>query len=322
MLIKPKFIPADPTKVCRTCACYDPILHVCCANDYAIRDEEANTLSCSDWNPKKICITCGYFDPDTNQCWFEEHDMSEEESLTRTCESWEPRKNHDGPLQVIGKSCDNCGKCHPIIAMCTEHPDRSIWPPKENVCDEWVEMPAKLQPDGSLKMKASETIGCHIINGDGITVTSITTGLVKRCSNCANYMPAIGICRQKDMIISNPDSWACGDKWEPKTEEQPVFGGTSLKELEVKQKNLEKMLHIESDKQEIPKETVKTLSEFMSDDGSIVRARMLESLDIVFGLAIQQAPTLRERWIRLREQCIGALQMRWKQEDEKKEKPS
>ena len=173
MLNKPKFIPADPTKVCRTCSYHDPVLHVCCANDYAIRDEEANTLSCSDWNPKKICITCGYFDPDTNQCWFEEHDMSEEESLTRTCESWELRKDRNGPLQVVGKSCDNCGKCHPIIAMCTEHLDRSIWPPKENVCDEWVEMPAKLQPDGSVKMQAKETIGATIANPESVTRVSL-----------------------------------------------------------------------------------------------------------------------------------------------------
>lgn len=100
MLIKPRPAPADPTKVCRTCSHHDPDLHVCCANDYAIRDEEADTMSCSDWNPKHICITCWYFDPDTNQCWFEEHDMSEEESLTRTCESWEQRKTV--PLQSDG----------------------------------------------------------------------------------------------------------------------------------------------------------------------------------------------------------------------------
>jgi hypothetical protein len=112
------------------------------------------------------------------------------------------------------------------------------------------------------------------------------------------------------------------ESWELRKEKQPVFGGTSLKELEEKQKGLEKTLHIESGMPEIPKDTRKALSEFMSNDGNIVRARMLESLDIVFGLAIQQAPTLRERWISLREQCIGALQMRWRQEDEKKEKQS
>lgn len=106
MLIKPKVMPADPTKICRTCSHHDPDLHVCCANDYAIRDEEANIMSCSDWNPKEICITCGYFDPDTNQCWFEEHDMSEEESLTRTCESWEPRKVPKSALFGIPKEVE------------------------------------------------------------------------------------------------------------------------------------------------------------------------------------------------------------------------
>ena len=117
----------------------------------------------------RVCATCGHCDPDTNECWFDERSMSDAEARTRTCKSWEPRKDNDWPLQVVGKSCDNCGKCHPIIAMCTEHPDRSIWPPKENVCDEWVEMPAKLQSDGSLKMQAKETIGATIANPESVT---------------------------------------------------------------------------------------------------------------------------------------------------------
>lgn len=140
MLIKPKIVPADPTKVCRTCSHHDPDLHVCCANDYAIRDEEANTMSCSDWNPKKICITCEYFDPDTNQCWFEEHDMSEEEALTRTCESWEPRK---GKLNVFS--------VRETIGMDPVSP---------------VKVP--LQPDGSLKMQSKETIGAETVNTDAV----------------------------------------------------------------------------------------------------------------------------------------------------------
>ena len=141
MIVKPRVMPADPTKICRTCTCYDPDLHVCCANDYAIRDEEANTMSCSDWNPKKICITCGHFDPDTNQCWFEEHDMSEEESLTRTCESWEPRKEK---LNVFTAT--------ETIGMDPVNP---------------VKVP--LQPDDSIKFKAKETIGITISNLDNVT---------------------------------------------------------------------------------------------------------------------------------------------------------
>lgn len=140
------------------------------------------------------------------------------------------------------------------------------------------------------------------------------------CITCGRFDPATNGCwwfGEQDM--SEESMTKPCESWEPKKDKQPVFGGTSLKELEEKHKGLEKKLHIESDMSEIPKDTRKALSEFMSNDGSIVRARMLESLDIVFGLAIQQAPTLRERWIRLREQCIGALQMRWKQEDEKKE---
>lgn len=160
MLIKPRAMSADPTKICRTCTYYDPDLHVCCANDYAIRDEEANTMSCGDWNPKKICITCDHFDPDTNQCWFEEHDMSEEESLTRTCESWEPRKVN------IFTSAEH------IIGMDPVNP---------------VKVP--LQPDGSLKMQASETIWDHRLEAkaldrgakQGMTLEALDTVFAIAC---------------------------------------------------------------------------------------------------------------------------------------------
>ena len=90
------------------------------------------------------------------------------EPFNEGCKNWEPKEDYDGPSQVVDKSCDNCGKCHPIIAMCTEHPDRSIWPPKENVCDEWVEIPPKLQPDDSLKIQSSETIGAETVNTDAV----------------------------------------------------------------------------------------------------------------------------------------------------------
>lgn len=140
MLIKPKYTPADPTSVCKTCAHYDPNLHVCCANDVVVPDAVAKVKCCGDWNPKYICITCGYFDPDTNQCWFEGHDMSEEESLTRTCESWEPRKEKLNAFTVTE-----------TIGMDPVNP---------------VKVP--LQPDGSLKMQARETIGAETVNTDAV----------------------------------------------------------------------------------------------------------------------------------------------------------
>lgn len=181
MLIKP--MPADLTKVCRTCSHYDPDLHVCCANDVVVSADVAKIKCCSDWNPKKICITCGYFNPDTNQCW-PGHNMSEEESLTRTCESWELRR-----------------------------------------------------------------------------------------------------------------------------EKQPVFGGTSLKELEEKQKELEKVLHIESDMPDIQNERAKAL------DRGAKQGMTLEALETVFAIACQQVPSMENRWMELKAEINIMFAQKWAAED-------
>ena len=195
MIVKPTPAPADPTKVCKTCMYHDPDLHVCYANEYAIRDEDANTMSCSSWEPRKICITCGHFDPDTNECWFEEHDMSEEESLTRTCESWEPRTEKlnvftatetigMGPVNPAGvvpeaygpvitechtgdHRCKNCAYCNPETNHCTVR-SRVMSSPGTTVCMQWAAR-VPLQPDDSIKFKAKETIGITISNLDNVT---------------------------------------------------------------------------------------------------------------------------------------------------------
>lgn len=221
MLIKPKVMPADPTKICRTCSHHDPDLHVCCANDYAIRDEEANTMSCSDWNPKKICITCGHFDPDTNQCWFEEHDMSEEESLTRTCESWEPRKE------------------------------------------------VSLQPDGSLKMQTSETIGAETVNSDAVV--------------------------RLQPLYDEADP--CKAKVTFQYEKQPVFGGTSLSEQEVKAKICDHQL------------------EAKALDRGAKQGMTLEALDTVFAIACQQVPSMETRWMELKGEINIMFAQKWAAED-------
>ena len=181
MLIKPKYTPADPTSVCKTCVHHDPNLQVCCANDVAVSDDIAKTKCCSDWDPKHICITCEHFDPDTNQCWFEEHDMSEEESLTRTCESWEPRKEKLNVFSV-----------RETIGITPVNP---------------VKVP--LQPDGSLKMKAKETIGCHIVNGDGITWATLRT---RYCGNCL-HQAGDEMCPDP----GEPSNEGCKN-WEPREE--------------------------------------------------------------------------------------------------------
>lgn len=243
MLIKPKVMPADPTKVCRTCSHHDPDLHVCCANDYAIRDEEANTMSCSDWNPKKICITCGYFDPDTNQCWFEEHDMSEEESLTRTCESWEPRKEK---LNVFTAT--------ETMGMDPVNP---------------VKVP--LQPDGSLKMQARETIGAETVNTDAVV------RLQKLCD----------------------EAEPCKAKLTFQYKKQPVFGGTSLKELEEKKK---------ADDLEYAKRR-KALN-YGAKQGMT-----LEALDTVFAIACQQVPSMEKGWMELKAEINIMFAKKWAVED-------
>ena len=152
MMIVKKQIPlAGPRdRFCGNCRWGDPKLHVCCAKDMVLTDEDLASYSCGDWEPKHICITCGRFDPDTNGCWwFGEQDMSEE-SMTKPCESWEPKK--EGSLHLVGVTISKAGIITgETIGMDPVNP---------------VEVP--LQPDGSLKMQASETIGAETVNTDAV----------------------------------------------------------------------------------------------------------------------------------------------------------
>lgn len=290
MLIKPKVMPADPTRVCKTCSHHDPDLHVCCANDYAIRDEEANTMSCSDWNPKKICITCGYFDPDTNQCWFEEHDMSEEESLTRTCESWEPRKEK---LNVF-----NVGE---TIGMDRVNP---------------VEVP--LQPDGSLKMQAKETIGASVVNPDGVTKltfggTSLQELAAKQkkqeeqlppgacCFNCEHRDKMSLNCKLKlsDAVLTVERSQHeyC-DSWEREQDH-----GVTLRVVDP-----------EEDKKQKSTGWDHRLEAKALDRGAR-QGMTLEALDTVFAIACQQVPSMEKRWMELKGEINAMFAKKWAAED-------
>ena len=107
--------------------------------------------------------------------------MSEEESMTRTCESWEPRKEKLNVFSV-----------RETIGMDPVNP---------------VKVP--LQPDGSLKMQARETIGAETVNTDAV---------VRLHTLCDEAEP----CKAKMTFQYQ--------------EKQQVFGGTSLKELEENQK--------------------------------------------------------------------------------------
>ena len=329
MLIKPMPAPADPSKVCKTCGYHDPDLHVCCANDYAIRDEEANTMHCGDWKPKKICITCGHFDPDTNSCWFEEHDMSEEESMTRTCESWEPRKwklnvftatetigmTPVNPAEVVPEAygpvitkcrtgdhrCKNCAYCNPETNHCTVR-SRIMSSPGTTVCMQWVAR-VPFQPDGSLKLKAKETIGATIM-GQGITSATLH---IRHCGNCL-HQKGDEMCSEP----GKPSDEGCKN-WEPRQEhedmlleickmqqeKQPVFGGTSLQELEEKQK---------SDDLEYAKRR-KAL------DYGAKQGMTLEALDTVFAIACQQVPSMEKRWMELKAEINVMFGRKWAAED-------
>ena len=244
MLIKPKYTPADPTSVCKTCAHHDPNLHVCCANDVVVSEDVAKSKCCGDWEPKHICITCGYFDPDTNQCWFEEHDMSEEESMTRTCESWEPRKEK---LNIF--------TARETTGMDPVNP---------------VKVP--LQPDGSLKMQARETIGAETVNTDAV---------VRLQTLCDEAEP----CKAKLTFQYQ--------------ENQQVFGGTSLKELEENQK---------ADDLEYAKRR-KAL------DYGAKQGMTLEALDTVFAIACQQVPSMEQRWMELKAEINVMFGRKWAAED-------
>ena len=311
MLIKPMPAPADPTKVCKTCMHHVPDLHVCSANDYAIRDEDANTMSCSSWEPKKICITCGHFDPDTNECWFEEHDMSEEESMTRTCKSWEPKKEKlnvftatetigmtpVNPVEVVPEAygpvitecrtgdhrCSNCAYCNPETNHCTVR-SRIMSSPGTTVCMQWAAR-VPLQPDGSLKMKASETIGCHIVNGDGITWTTLHT---RHCGNCL-HQNGDEMCSEP----GKPSDEGCKN-WEP----EPLKATVTL-QYEEKQKTND----------------LEYANRRKALDEGAKQGMTLEALDTVFAIACQQVPSMEKRWMELRAEINIMFAQKWAAED-------
>ena len=126
----------------------------------------------------RVCATCGHCDPDMNECWFDERSMSDAEARTRTCKSWEPKLNVFTVNETIGMDPVNP-----------------------------VKVP--LQPDGSLKMQARETIGAETVNTDAV---------VRLHTLCDEAEP----CKAKLTFQYQ--------------EKQQVFGGTSLKELEENQK--------------------------------------------------------------------------------------
>jgi hypothetical protein len=276
MIVKPTPAPADPSKVCKTCGLYDPDVHVCCADDCLISEEESKLWTCGSWEPKHICITCGHFDPDTNECWFEEHDMSEEESMTRTCESWEPKK----------------------------------------------EVP--LQPDGSLKMQARETIGAETVNTDAVVQlqklcdeaepckAKLTFQYQKKqeeqlppgacCFNCEHRDKMSLNCRLKksDAVLTFMRSQHeyCGS-WEREKDH-----GVTLRVVDP-----------EEDKKQKEAQVQKCL---VAKEKGWRRGYMMAELHMMCDAASQLLPDRKPQWERLRNILEDALRALWARNDQDK----
>ena len=106
-----------------------------------------------------------------------------------------------------------------------------------------------LQPDGSLKMQAKETIGASIVNPAGVT--------------------------------------------------KLTFGGTSLKELEEKQKTTGWDHRLEA----------KAL------DRGAKQGMTLEALDTVFAIACQRVPSMEKHWMELKAEINVMFAQKWAAED-------
>ena len=156
----------------------------------------------------------------------------------------------------------------------------------------------------SMPIKHSETIGMTILNPEGITSATLHTS---HCGNC-KHQRGDAICAG----AHEPVNYECKD-WEPeakdKTEKQQVFGGTSMKELEEKQKGLEKVLHIESSMPDIQNERTKAL------DRGAKQGMTLEALETVFAIACQQVPSMETRWMKLKAEINIMFAQKWVAED-------
>ena len=142
------------------------------------------------------------------------------------------------------------------------------------------------------------------------------------CRNCQHRDPQLKVCCARDTIImeNEIDTYCCGD-WEPKKttdlsqviaqpesksvkislqkgeENQQVFGGTSLQELEAKAK-------VWGHQQE-----AKTL------DRGAKQGMTLEALDTVFAIACQQVPSMEKRWMELKAEINVMFAQKWAAED-------
>ena len=147
-----------------------------------------------------------------------------------------------------------------------------------------------------------ETIGVTPVNlagsipeAKGPVITECHTG-EQRCKNCA-YRTKTDYCTVRSITVAAPTTMVCM-QWAAK-QTQPVFGGTSLQELEKKQKSAGWDHRLEA----------KAL------DRGAKQGMTLEALDTVFAIACQQVPSMEKRWMELRAEINVMFAQKWAAED-------
>lgn len=145
-----------------------------------------------------------------------------------------------------------------------------------------------------------ETIGVTPVNlagsipeAKGPVITECHTG-EQRCKNCA-YHTKTDYCTVRSITVAAPTTTVC-IQWAEKNK-QPVFGGTSLSELEAKAK-------VWGHQQEAA-----------AIERGCQQGMILEMLDTVFDIACQQVLACTERWMKLKADLHVMLCRKWADEE-------
>ena len=223
--------------------------------------------------------------------------------------------------------CATCGYCDPDTNECWfDERSMSDAEARTRTCKSWEprkEVP--LQPDGSVKMQAKETIGATVVNPESVTRVSlgrlgeklteelklhkmemnpggahqtVSPYFVRRCYNCL-HKAGDEMCPG----AHDPELEGCKN-WEPEPLKATVTFQYEEKQPEDKPSPFE-----------IPKEATEAL-QYSESDMQEMRGRTLEALDMMTDIALQQMPGSTRRWLSLRKACIHALRNHWKHHDE------
>lgn len=144
-----------------------------------------------------------------------------------------------------------------------------------------------------------ETIGVtpvnpagSILEAIGPIITHCLTG-DQRCSNCAYHNSDTDYCTVRSRVMEEPTTTVCM-QWAEKNK-QPVFGGTSLSELEEKQRSND----------------LEYANRRKALDEGAKQGMTLEALDTVFAIACQQVPSMTDRWQELKAELTIMLTHNW-----------